>query len=122
MVETAFCPECQRVRKFAAEPVLLKDGARARQGSCPKCDLTLTRIVSPDGNVHRVRRFDFYFLGTKGFTCLDRAALFPMLGAFRWMIIEKPDGTFGWRDGFDHVLAVWDRAAGEMMKATHSTH
>jgi hypothetical protein len=66
--------------------------------------------------------FTFHFLNQTGERCLDRAALFPMLGAFRWMIIERSDGQFAWRDGFEHVLAVWRRAAGEMMKATQATH
>jgi hypothetical protein len=66
--------------------------------------------------------FSFDFLNTTGYLCLDRAALYPMLGAFRWMIKEESNGTFGWRDGFDRVLAVWNRAGGEMMKATQATH
>lgn len=67
-------------------------------------------------------QFEFHFLGQTADKCLDRAALYPMLGAFRWMVIERPDGRFDWRDGFDHVLAVWRRGASEMMKATQATH
>jgi hypothetical protein len=66
--------------------------------------------------------FDFHFLNKTATRCLDRAALYPMLGAFRWMIVEVSDGSFGWRDGFDHVLQVWSNAAGEMMKSTMATH
>lgn len=67
-------------------------------------------------------KFELLFLGERADKILDRAALYPMLGAFRWMVVERSDGKFEWRDGFDHVLAVWKRAAGEMMKATQATH
>lgn len=67
-------------------------------------------------------KFEFHFLGSTADRCLDRAALYPMLGAFRWMVVERSDGQFDWRDGFDQVIEVWHRAAGEMMKATQATH
>ena len=66
--------------------------------------------------------FTFHFLRQTSDQCLDRAALYPMLGAFRWMVVEKSNGTFGWREGFDHVVSVWRKAATEMMKATQATH
>jgi hypothetical protein len=67
--------------------------------------------------------FTFHFLNTTGTHQLDRAALYPMLGAFRWMIVERSDGNFGWRDdNFSRVLAVWNAAAGDMMRATVATH
>jgi hypothetical protein len=70
----------------------------------------------------KVKKHTFVFMNKEGSQRLDRAALYPMLGAFRWMVVEHSDGSFGWRGGFDHVLAVWHEAAAEMMKATQSTH
>jgi hypothetical protein len=67
-------------------------------------------------------QFEFHFIGQATDQCLDRAALYPMLGAFRWMIVERSDGKFAWRESFDHVLAVWRKAAPEMMRATQATH
>ena len=45
---------------------------------------------------------------------------FPMLGAFRWMVVNTPNGV-AWRGGFDHVLKVWDESASELMRATQAT-
>lgn len=67
------------------------------------------------------KRFRFPFLGTEGEYRLYRGALFPMLGAFRWMAELKPDGTIGWRDSFDQVRRLWEVSAQELMIATRDT-
>lgn len=64
--------------------------------------------------------FDFCFTGTKGGARLNRAALFPAMAAFRWMVEERGTKT-NWTGGFDAVRALWDQAGPEMMKVTQDT-
>jgi hypothetical protein len=45
---------------------------------------------------------------------MDTALLYPMLAAFRAMIIDGPNGP-EWIGGFGNVLAVWETKGGEMM-------
>ena len=65
-------------------------------------------------------QWEFVFIGKHGPYRLTRAALFPMLGAFRWMVKDTPKGV-EWRGGFDQVLKIWDESASELMRATHAT-
>jgi len=68
--------------------------------------------------------FDFVFTGQHGQYRLSLGALYPMVGAFRYMVEEDPaTGRFRWRDdaGIDDVVKVWTSIAGEMMRATRST-
>jgi len=70
---------------------------------------------------HKVRgAWDFVFIGKTGVWRLNRAALFPMLGAFRWMVTNN-GGTVAWKGGFDQVLRIWDASASELMRATQAT-
>lgn len=64
--------------------------------------------------------WEFVFTGKQGPYRLNRAALFPMLGAFRWMVKSNGSGA-EWRGGFDQVLRIWDEAASELMRATQAT-
>lgn len=66
-------------------------------------------------------KFAFPFIGKEGAYRLRRGALFPILGAFRWMIVEGPDGKAQWIGGFDSVLKLWRELGGELMKATQAT-
>ena len=66
-------------------------------------------------------KFLFPFIGEEGSHRLLRGALFPMLGAFRWMVEETSDGKIGWTDSFEDVLALWREIGGELMKATQAT-
>jgi AIPR protein len=66
------------------------------------------------------KKFDFPFLGVQGNHRLLRGALFPMLGAFRWMVEEDRDEV-RWVGGFDNVLDLWREIGGELMKATQAT-
>ncbi len=53
---------------------------------------------------------------------LSRAALYPMLGAFRWLVVQDPDsGMFTWRRGFEGTLAVWEKVGHRLMKQTQAT-
>jgi hypothetical protein len=67
------------------------------------------------------RKFQFPFIGQEGSYRLLRGALFPMLGAFRWMVEESDDGKIHWKGDFDDVLALWREIGGELMKATQAT-
>lgn len=66
-------------------------------------------------------KFPFPFIGKEGSHRLLRGALFPMLGAFRWMVEENGDGKVHWIGSFDDVLALWREIGGELMKATQAT-
>jgi hypothetical protein len=66
-------------------------------------------------------KFSFPFIGTEGSYRLRRGALFPMLGAFRWMVVEGPDGKAQWSGGFETVLELWHDVGAELMKATQET-
>lgn len=71
---------------------------------------------------HRKRgNFDFQFISKESNQRLNRAALYPMLGAFRWLVTLRSDETVEWQGGFDHVLEVWSEAAAELMRATQTT-
>lgn len=68
--------------------------------------------------------FDFVFLGQNGQFRLSLGALYPMVGAFRYMVEDDPaTGNYRWRNdvGPDGVTNVWTSIAGEMMRATRST-
>jgi hypothetical protein len=64
--------------------------------------------------------FTFPFVGEKGQYRLNRAAIYPALAAFRWMV--EPDGSkVKWKGGFTAVRKTWDAAGPEMMKMTQDT-
>jgi hypothetical protein len=63
--------------------------------------------------------FTFPFTGKTGKHRLMNGALYPMLGAFRWMIdtdskFDKPK----WRRGFRNVLRRWEASAEELIRMT----
>ncbi len=73
------------------------------------------------GFVEQKKRGEFNrpFVGGTAKSRLMNGALYPMLGAFRWMVEAGPDGkTVGWRGGFDQVLEAWDRSAEDLMRIT----
>lgn len=71
---------------------------------------------------HNRSPYSFPFIGKQGKYRLVGGALFPILGAFRWMVQLNPQsGTPEWRGGFPAVRALWDKVGGEMMRATQST-
>jgi hypothetical protein len=64
--------------------------------------------------------FSFPFLGSTGERKLNRAAIYPALAAFRWMV-DDSGSTVAWKDGFSAVREIWDVAGPEMMKMTQDT-
>lgn len=66
--------------------------------------------------------YEFPFTGKQGKYRLHRGAIFPMLGAFRWMVEEDPkSGKLKWTGGFSAVKKVWSAAGGDLMQATQQT-
>lgn len=64
--------------------------------------------------------FPFPFIQKEGEYRLMNGALFPILGAFRWMVEEDPaTGEFRWRGGFDAVMKMWEATASDLMKKTY---
>jgi len=64
--------------------------------------------------------FSLVFLRKSIKKCLYDGALYPMLGAFRWMVVPDPEsGLFRWREpGFSGVERVLKRVAASMMSST----
>lgn len=63
--------------------------------------------------------FEFPFIGKTGEYRLTNGALFPLLGAFRWLVEEDPEtGAFRWRGGFDAVLKLWRDAGEDLLRKT----
>lgn len=80
------------------------------------------KLVFIDGEANRKRKFRFHFIGKESDYQLYRGALFPLLGAFRWMVVEGEGTTaLSWRGGFQRVLDLWDAVGQELMEATHET-
>jgi len=66
--------------------------------------------------------FEFPFIEKTDTYRLSKAALYPMLGAFRWMVVDDEDsGRLQWRGGFDEVLALWRREGARLMRQTQTT-
>lgn len=64
-------------------------------------------------------RFEFMFINKKSKYRLTSGALFPILAAFRWMVVEdKKSKTYKWNGGFNAVLRRWHESAGELVRAT----
>ncbi len=64
--------------------------------------------------------YQFPFTGTEAERKLNRAAIYPALAAFRWMV-EDGEGDARWKGGFENVKAAWDAVGPEMMKLTQDT-
>ena len=66
--------------------------------------------------------FDFPFIEQSGQYRLFRSALFPMLGAFRYMAQPDPvTGQVHWKGSFEKVLELWDDSGLALMEATKRT-
>lgn len=67
--------------------------------------------------------FRFPFINKESRSRLVKGALYPILGAFRWMVIVDPSNNkFCWRDNdFNQVIKLWERTAKELMQATRET-
>jgi len=87
-----------------------KDPAR-KKGSAGRLEWIETR---KRGN------YPFPFIAAEGERKLNRAAIYPALAAFRWMVDD--DGSEArWKGGFSEVRNAWNEAGPEMMKLTQDT-
>lgn len=68
-------------------------------------------------DVAKRKKFQFPFIGKEGDYKLNRAALLPMVGAFRWMVHDN-GSSIEWNGHFDRVLETWETSASELMRAT----
>src|SRR5207247_9166676 len=67
-------------------------------------------------------KYRFPFINKTGDYRLFRGALFPMLGAFRWMVDQDPGtGVCSWRGGCQAVLDLWRETGKELMETTQVT-
>lgn len=67
-------------------------------------------------------KFRFPFIDQEREYRLFRGALLPMVGAFRFMVVDDPStGQYRWRDGFGTVSSLWNQVGQEMMDATFAT-
>lgn len=61
----------------------------------------------------------YVFTGQPGDHQLMSGALFPLLGAMRWMVVEdEGTGNVKWQNGFQGVLDLWDDVAVELLTQT----
>lgn len=66
--------------------------------------------------------FDFHFIGKSGNHRLFRSALFPMLGAFRYMTqLDVETEQISWKGGFNKVLEIWADTSPALMEVTKKT-
>jgi hypothetical protein len=66
-------------------------------------------------------KFLFPFIEEEEEYRLFKGALFPMLGAFRWMVEEDEEGNARWMGSFEEVLDMWQEIGAELMRATQET-
>jgi len=65
----------------------------------------------------------FPFIAKQGEYRLMNGALYPILGAFRWMVeVEPKKGKARWRGGFSNVLRLWEASAAELLRLTVQTN
>jgi hypothetical protein len=64
--------------------------------------------------------FKFPFTGREGVARLNRAAIYPTMAAFRWMV-DDGGSTVKWKGGFAEVRSMWHKVGPEMMKMTQET-
>ncbi len=69
---------------------------------------------------HKERgKFTFHFISKESEYRLMNAALYPMLGAFRWMVeIDPKKDRARWRGGFRNVIRLWRASASELLRIT----
>lgn len=65
-------------------------------------------------------KWQFIFTGEEAEYRMVNAALYPILGAFRWFVIKEPDtDQLVWRDGFESVLRIWEECSLSLLSSTH---
>lgn len=64
--------------------------------------------------------FDLPFIGEQLDHRMMVGALYPILAAFRWYVVEDPaTKVFVWRGGFDKVVAAWKATSKNLLKVTY---
>jgi hypothetical protein len=67
----------------------------------------------------RYKPIDYPFTGVQSDYGIAPGALYPILGAFRWLVgYDKSKVNMGWRLPFEDVKAVWQTAGREMLNNT----
>ncbi len=67
----------------------------------------------------RKKGYKFPFIGKTAEYRLMNGALYPILGAFRWMVdVDPKTKLYRWRGGFEAVLSLWKQSAAELIKMT----
>jgi len=75
---------------------------------------------NPEAKDKPKKLFDFPFTGKQDRYRLMNGALYPILGAFRWMVEENPaTGEYQWKGGFESVIKIWETTAGVLISKTH---
>lgn len=76
-----------------------------------------------EGDEDKGTSFDFHFIGKSAPYKMTKAALFPMLGAFRWLVrMNDTTGTAEWDGGFAFVRQVLTATAQELMRETKESY
>ena len=70
----------------------------------------------------RGRKYHFHYLGDEGEYAPCRAALLPILSAFRWMVYtDESTGRYAWRGGFESVKASSEKLGTPTLRQTRET-
>ena len=73
--------------------------------------------IVEDKGENRAFEFPFAQLPSSRYR-LTKGACYPMLAAFRNMVMKDDDGDAKWRGGFKSVLRLWREAGPELVKET----
>jgi hypothetical protein len=68
-------------------------------------------------------KHEFHFMGAEGDQKLYDGALYPILGAMRFLVEQKPsEDVYSWKlDSFEEVKAFFDEIAPELIATTYNT-
>ena len=67
----------------------------------------------------RTRPFPLFFMDEEVGYLMDNGVLYPILGAFRYLVTKHSDGKIGWRLGsFEEVKCFCKEILGDMMRST----
>lgn len=111
----------RRVRPILKDILTLHDTIRyeARDIWNKKTGGKFGKFAFVDNKKHG--KFKFPFIDKESDSRMMNGALYPMLGAFRWMVEEDDSGDFRWKGDFENVLALWRTLAHELIRTTEGT-
>ena len=73
-------------------------------------------------NTRKRGKHSLVFSGQESESILHDGALYPILGALRFLVVEGPEGKYAWRVGsFKEVKRLFDRVAHELVQAAYRT-